>query len=131
MAYEQERDEAYQDILEDGFLGEVIRTTKTGKDLVQDTDTTTTTRDPAAMLSLPVNSGKSTFDNRYDEDLRKGKIRFYMVAAKGISFELESGDYLLAQGVLYEVIGATPFQPSDTIIFYNVGCKKSTKQGLN
>ena len=132
MAYEQEQTEAYNDILEAGFLGQVMRISLGTVDFVTDEKTDTQEiYSPAAMISLPASKGTiQAFDNRFSEDLVKGKIRFFMVAAKGITFELESGHYLIAQGVVYEVLGATPLKPSDTTILYNVGCMPSGRDDL-
>ena len=131
MSYEQEVNDAYNDILEAGFLGKVMRITKTAHNKVNDEFTETENYTNAAMISLPVASGKVTFDNRYDEDLKKGKVRFFMVAAKGLSNPIESGDFIIGvNNEVFEVMGATPLQPSDTPILFNVGCKPSGRTDL-
>ena len=132
MAYEQEQIDAYKDILESGFLGQVLKVTPGTVDFVTDEEVgETKTYSPAAMISLPTSNGfSSAFDNQYSEELIKGKIRFFMVAAKDIPFEMESGQYLIAQGEIFDVLGATPLKPSDTTILYNVGCMASGRDDL-
>lgn len=84
--------------------------------------------DSVTVVSLPASGGTvQAFDNRFTEDLRKGKVRFFYVAAKGMTLEPQPGDLLYFEGALWELAGATPLNPAGTPVLFTFGCKPSGK----
>lgn len=83
----------------------------------------------ATVVSLPASSGTvQGFDNEFKEDLKKGKIRFFYIAAKGLGFEPEGGDLIVFEGELWDIGGGTPLNPAGTPVLFTVGCRSSGKQ---
>lgn len=88
---------------------------------------TLTTTD-ATVVSLPASGGTvQAFDNKFKEDLKKGKIRFFYIAAAGLEFQPEGGDLLLFEGGVWDVSGGTPLNPAGTPVLFTVGCRSSGK----
>ena len=86
----------------------------------------------ATVVSLP--SGSLTginFDNRFKEDLKKGKIRFFYVAAKGLSFEPESGDTFIFEGSVWDIVGTTPLNPAGIPVIYTMAGRISGKVDID
>lgn len=126
--YTQEQNDAYMDILEAGTLATISRVASTYDEVEGEQVPTSIKTDPAAVVSFPASGGTvQAFDNRVIEDYKKGKIRFFYVAAKGLTFEPESGDYLVVNGKVWDIAGATMLNPDmgSTPIFYTVGVKAS------
>ena len=82
----------------------------------------------ATVVSLPA-SGETVqaFDNRFKEDLKRGKIRFFYIAAKDLGFEPQPGDVLLFEGSTWDLAGSTPLNPAGTPLYYTVGVRASGK----
>lgn len=82
----------------------------------------------ATVVSLPASAGTvQASDNRFREDLKKGKIRFFYIAAAGLEFEPEGGDLLLFERGVWDIAGATPLNPAGIPILFTVGCRSSGK----
>ena len=82
----------------------------------------------ATVVSLPTTNGLSlSGDNQFKEDLKKGKIRAFYVAAAGLGFEPEPGDLLLFEGGVWDIAGGTPLNPAGIPVLYTVGCRSSGK----
>lgn len=79
----------------------------------------------ATVVSLPSGSlnSVSNFDNKYKEDLKAGKIRFFYLAHKGLTFSPQQGDYLIFEGRVWDLAGATPLNPAGVPVLYTIGCR--------
>lgn len=76
----------------------------------------------ATVVSLPASGANlQTFDDSFKEDLNKGKARLFYIAAKGLSFEPDAGQYFEFDGKIWELAGATPLNPAGTPVLYMVG----------
>jgi hypothetical protein len=82
----------------------------------------------AEVVALPGGSSITSFDERYQAELVKGKARFFYIAQLGLTFPPETGDVVKWEGRTYDVIGSNPLNPSEaTPVMYNVGCVESSK----
>ena len=87
--------------------------------------------DTTNLVNLPAsNSLAQQFENRIIEEYKKGKIRFFYVAAKGMTFEPESGDLLFYESKVWELDGATPLNPAGTPIYYIIAVKTSNLSAI-
>ena len=88
--------------------------------------------DPAAVVNLPASTSLAQqFENQIIEDYKKGKIRFFYMAAKGITFEPESGDLLFFKSRVWELAGATSLDPDGTTpILYIIAVRASNLSAL-
>lgn len=128
--YTQEQNDAYKDILEAGALAQISRLFSTYDEVEGEQVATSIKTDSAAVVNLPGSTSLAQqFENQILEDFKKGKIRFFYVAAKGLTLEPESGDYLVLNGKVWDVAGATPLNPDmgSTPILYIVGVKASAR----
>ncbi len=81
---------------------------------------------PADVVTLPASKGTITgFDNKFVEDLIRGKGRFFYVAATGLTFDPEPGDILAFEGKTWDIAGTTPLNPAGTPVYFTIGCKSS------
>lgn len=63
--------------------------------------------------------------NQYQEDIVKGKVRFMLIAAKGVSSSPESGDLFRDRfRVDWEILGSTQVSPAGIDIVYKAGVRK-------
>ena len=86
------------------------------------------TKTDAEVVALPGGSSITSFDERYQAELVKGKARFFYIAHLGLTFTPEAGDIILWESKVYDIIGANPLNPSEsTPVIHNVGCVESTK----
>jgi len=88
------------------------------------------TKTDATIVSLPASSmtGISKLDDSFVEDLRKGKARLFLVAAKGLDFPPAPGHILLFENKVWDLDGATPLNPTGLDpVMYSLGAKLSTK----
>lgn len=81
----------------------------------------------ATVVSLPASSGAVKFDNRFLEDLKQGRIRFFYVAALGLDFAPEAGDHFYFEGKTWDIAGATPLNPAGVPVIYTIGGRESGK----
>jgi hypothetical protein len=82
----------------------------------------------AEVVALPGGSSITSFDERYQAELVKGKARFFYIAHLGLDFPPETGDVIKWENRAYDVIGSNPLNPSEsTPVMYNVGCVESSK----
>ena len=82
----------------------------------------------AEVVALPGGSSITSFDERYQAELVKGKARFFYIAHLGLTFAPETGDVIKWENRTYDVIGSNPLNPSEAVpVMYNVGCVESTK----
>ena len=82
----------------------------------------------ATVVSLPASSGTvQAFDDRYLDDLKNGRIRFFYVAAAGLKFEPSPGDHFFFEGQTWDIAGATPLNPAGTPVLYTIGGRESGK----
>ena len=83
----------------------------------------------ATLVSLPASQGTvEAFDNRTKEAFIQGKLRFFIVAAKNLSFLPLPGDYISFESALWEIIGSTPLNPAGTALIFRVGAQLGNKQ---
>lgn len=74
-------------------------------------------------VSLPATNGTiQAFDNKTIEELKKGKNRFFYMAAKGLDIEPDANDYIIYENKFWQIAGTTPLNPAGTPLLYNVGC---------
>ncbi|MDB9741454.1 hypothetical protein OAB00_01225 [Akkermansiaceae bacterium] len=85
----------------------------------------------ATVVTLPITGGNTlNGDNKFKEDLSKGKIRFFYVAAKNLNFKPEAGDKIFFEGDCYDIAGATPLEPAGVHLYSTVGCRIGDKNHL-
>ena len=83
----------------------------------------------ATLVSLPASNGTvEPFDNQMKEAFIQGKLRFFIVAAKNLSFLPLPGDYISFESALWEIIGSTPLNPAGTALIFRVGAQLGNKQ---
>tara|TARA_R110002153_G_scaffold101351_1_gene237517 strand:- start:709 stop:1110 length:402 start_codon:yes stop_codon:yes gene_type:complete len=83
----------------------------------------------ATLVSLPASQGTvEAFDNRTKEAFIQGKLRFFIVAAKNLSFLPLPGDYINFESALWEIMGSTPLNPAGTTLMFRVGAQLGNKQ---
>ena len=76
----------------------------------------------ATVVSLPSGSLTGTnFDNRFKEDLKTNKVRFFYIAAQGLSFEPQSGDIFIFENRVWDIAGSTPLNPAGIPVLYTIG----------
>jgi hypothetical protein len=86
------------------------------------------TKTDAEVVALPGGSSITSFDEKYQAELVKGKARFFYIAALGLTFPPETGDIILWNGLVYDIVGSNPLNPSETVpVMYNAGCVLSSK----
>jgi gentisate 1,2-dioxygenase len=73
---------------------------------------------PAKSSALNALSGDT--DN-WIEAVIRGKGRFLLAAAKGITFEPETGDIIDLEAKKWRIIGITPLRPANIAILYKIG----------
>lgn len=87
--------------------------------------------DPVSLVNLPASTALAQqFENGIIEEYKKGKIRFFYVAAKGMTFEPEAADLLYYDGTVWELAGATPLNPAGTPVYYTIGVRASNLSEL-
>lgn len=130
--YDAEINDAYNDILAAGTLATLSRVTSSYDAVAGEKIVTAIQTDSVAVVSFPASSGTvQAFDNRIVEEYKKGKIRFFYVAAKGLNFEPEAGDLLFVKNKVWEVAGTTPLDPDcASPILYTLGAKVSNLSAL-
>lgn len=130
--YTEDINGAYGDILEAGILATLSRVTSTYDETEGEETVTGVQTDPVAVVNLPASeSMRQQFENRIIEDYKKGKIRFFLIAAKGLTFELESGDLLFFNSKVWEVAGATPLDPDGASpIIHTIAVRASNLSAL-
>lgn len=130
--YTQDRNDAYTDILEAGVLASISRVTSSYDETEGQETITAVQTDTVAVVNLPASESLAQqFENRIIEDYKKGKVRFFLVAAKGLTFEPESGDLLFFNSKVWELDGATPLDPDGTTpIIYNIAVRDSNLSAL-
>ena len=130
--YTADQNDAYDDILAAGVEATISRVDSTYDEVEETEIITSVITDPTAVVSFPASSGTvQAFDNRFIEDYAKGKIRFFYVAGKGITFEPEPGDLLFFNDKVWEIAGTTPLDPDGTTpIMYTMGVKVSNLDAL-
>lgn len=115
-------------INEFGQLTKMIRLSSDYDPVTGSNDNVTSQITDAVVVSLPASGGTvQAFDNKFKEDLKKGKIRFFYVAAKGLTFQPEGGDLILFEDALWDIGGGTPLNPGGTPVLFTVGCRSSGK----
>ncbi len=76
------------------------------------------------VVSLPATSASvNGFDNTFNEEVKKGKIRFIYISAKELSFDLEAGDLVIFENKIWHVAGATPLNPAGVPLYFTAGIK--------
>ena len=82
----------------------------------------------AEVVALPGGSSITSFDERYQAELVKGKARFFYIAHLGLTFPPQAGDVVKWEDRTYDIIGSNPLNPSEAVpVMYNVGCVESSK----
>lgn len=130
--YTQEQNDTYTDILEAGILATLSRVASNYDEVEGVEDITAVQTDPAAVVNLPATSALAQqFENKIIEGYKKGKVRFFYMAAKGLTFEPEPGDLLFFNSKVWDVAGATSLNPDGTTpILYIVAVMASNLPAL-
>lgn len=125
--YTQDQTDTYDSILEAGTLATLSRVTSSydateGEEIITDVQI-----DPVAVVNLPASTSLSQqFENRIIEDYKKGKIRFFYMAAKGLTFEPKAGDLLFFKSKVWDLAGATTLDPDGTTpVLYVIAARAS------
>lgn len=117
-------------IADAGFSTRVARV-ESSYDPVTSTNTITLVRSQSVtVVCLPGNRGSKAFDNKYADELIKGKLRFFYVAAKGLTYQPEQGDLIEHEGKVWELLGSTPLNPAGVPILYTISAKPSNLKEL-
>ena len=83
----------------------------------------------ATAVTLPTTNGLGlSGDDKFNEDLKKHKIRGFYIAAKGLLFEPQPGDLIIFENKVWDIGGGTPLNPAGIPVLYTVGCRSSGKQ---
>jgi hypothetical protein len=110
--YTEDINGAYTDILDAGTLATLSRVESTYDEVEGVPVVTAVQTDSVAVVQLPASTALSQqFENQIIEDYKKGKIRFFYTAAKGMTFEPGPGDLLFFISTVWELAGATPLNP--------------------
>ena len=92
--------------------------------------TETETSQNVSVVSLPANTSQiSAFDDGMREDLIKGRVRFFIMAAiiadgTAVTFEPKAGDLLTFESKKWEIAGATPLNPAGTAVVFNIAARE-------
>jgi hypothetical protein len=130
--YTQDQNDAYNDILAAGILATISRVSSTYDETEEIEVITAVQTDTTAVCTVPASAEMlRPYENRFIEDYKKGKIRFFLVAGKGLTFELEPGDLLYFDSKVWEVEGSIPLNPDGTTtIMFTMGVKPSNLDAL-
>lgn len=130
--YTEDINSAYTDILDAGTLATLSRVTSSYDPAAGERTVTNVQTDSAAVVNLPASTSLSQqFENKIIEDYKKGKIRFFYVAAKGLTFEPEAGDLLFFKSKVWELAGATGLDPDGASpILYIIAVRASALSAL-
>lgn len=137
MSLTQEQQDALELISEDGAVGQLTRFESEYDPVEGEQTITSVTTVDIALITFPVNKESlSSFDDSLIEDFKRGKARFFYVAAVNpttetvLPFDPQAGDIITFNNELWDVAGASPLSPAgDDILFY-VGCRKSARESL-
>jgi hypothetical protein len=89
-----------------------------------------TTTQEITLASVPGSVGQSgTFSDEFKEQLRKGRIRFFIgagILATGapLTFIPAPGDLVTFEGKQWEVIGNTPLSPGGTAVIHEFSARE-------
>lgn len=130
--YTQDQTDAYNDILEAGILATISRVISSYDETEGQQTITSIQTDPVAVVNLPASVSLSQqFENKIIEEYKKGKVRFFYAAAKGVTFEPETGDLLFFKSKVWELAGSTSLDPDGTTpILYIFAVKASNLSAL-
>ena len=130
--YTQEQNDTYTDILDAGTLATISRVASSYDETEGEQTVTAIQTDSVAVVNLPASTSLSQqFENKIIEDYKKGKVRFFYAAAKGVTFEPESGDLLFFKSKVWELVGATSLDPDGTTpILYIFAVRASNLSAL-
>jgi len=130
--YTDDINSAYDDILDAGTSATISRVSSTYNEVEETEVITAIKTDATAVVSFPASSQMlAPYENDFIQDYRKGKNRFFYVAAKGLTFEPEPGDLLYFNSKVWEIAGATPLNPNGVQpILYAMGVKPSNLSSL-
>ncbi|MDC1268152.1 hypothetical protein N8Z76_00305 [Gammaproteobacteria bacterium] len=78
----------------------------------------------AVVVTVPASSNPNSLDDSLKEDLTKGRLRFFLMAASGLSVVPTSGDRVEFESKEWETFGVTPLNPGGTAIMYFVGARE-------
>lgn len=130
--YTQDQTDAYTDILDAGVLATISRVSSSYDAVEGERTVTAVQTESVAVVNLPASTSLSQqFENRIIEDYKKGKIRFFYAAAKGLTIEPESGDLLVFNSKVWELAGSTGLDPDGTTpIIYIFAVRASNLSAL-
>jgi hypothetical protein len=77
--------------------------------------------------TLPASKGTvEAFDDRLKQEVIKGNVRFFILAAATAPFVPEPGDQIPSyQGKAWSILGCTPLEPNGTTaLIYKIGCQR-------
>lgn len=108
---------------------QVVKFTKT-HDPVAGTNTTVfNATGTISGVELPASEGiRQKFQSTHTEELNRSTTRFFIISAKGLSYEVESDGLIFIGDTYYEIRGATPLKPNTTTtILYWIMVMPKTK----
>lgn len=121
--YKSSQDTALRLINQFGVTLPLLRFAKSFNPVTGADTITSITLVNSTCVNLPATNGTiQAFDNKTVEELKKGKNRFFYMAAKGLPIQPDSDDYLIYEGKFWRIAGTTPLNPAGIPILYNVGC---------
>ena len=111
-----------------GQTGSLVRTTGGSYDAATGTTTGESERiESIKYAEVPKlqDISNAGYLNQYQEDIVKGKVRFMLIAAQGVSSQPEAGDILRdSSRIDWEFLGCTPLSPAGIDIIYKAGIRK-------
>jgi len=126
--YTEAQQDAFDLIEEFGFEMPIVRFSS-DYDPVEGLETNTIAEiQSATVVNLPASSGTiQAFDNRFKEDFKSGKIRFFYVSAKSLAFEPGPGDTFIYEDKVWDMAGTTPLNPAGIPVLYTMAGRISQK----
>jgi len=125
--YEASRKTASQLIANFGVKTQIHRVASTYDQVTGEDSVDSVAATDINLVSLPASKGTiQAFDNRQLEGLTLDQLRFFMVEALASGFEPTGSDLIQFDGKIWEIVGATPLNPSGAKnLLFNVGAKRS------
>lgn len=93
-----------------------------------------TSREVGLLDAVTVPASKGTvaaFDERTLDDMRKGKLRFFIAAASTAPFSPLPNDYIEFEDRIWIINGSTPLNPNGTPVIYKFGVRLTSDSLLH
>ena len=76
------------------------------------------------LVTVPASGLVTKFDDALKEQFVKGRLRFFIAAALGLTFAPAPGYKLTYEGKQWELFGSTPLSPAGTPIIYEFAARE-------